>query len=259
MKSNWDFYLCEVENHPASMLVDIGAADSAPDERYPRMGYVSVAFNDADENGFPLSHDHEALAHLEDSLVETLSGDGQCLYVGRCILDGRMDCIFYAGKDFAWESHVQAALEDFSIFAWETGVHDEPGWDTYLEFLYPDPANMLEIQNRRALRRLEDMGDDLEVPRAIEHWLAFPSAGDMENFWNEAAVMSFLRGAGAEGEEQGGEGFRMCLRRNDAPADVDGISLDLLALASEHGGSYDGWSCPAPEAAADEPEETEGD
>jgi uncharacterized protein (TIGR01619 family) len=251
MKSNWDFYLCEVENRPASILVDIGAADSVPDSRYSRMGYVSVPFACADENGFPLSHDHETLAHLEDALVTTLVSEAQCVYVGRCILDGRMDCIFYAAADFPWEDSIEAALEDFSGFDWETGIHDEPGWDTYLEFLYPDPANMLEIQNRRALRRLEDLGDDLESPRAIEHWLSFASAEGRECFWREVEVMSFLRDTGAE-EKRDEEGFRICLRREDAPADVDDISLDLLALASEHGGTYDGWSCATPELVEDE-------
>lgn len=252
MSSNWDFYLCEVENHPASMLVDIGAAENAPDERYPRMGYVSVAFDDTDENGFPLNHDHEALAHMEDALVESLAGEALCLYVGRCILDGRMDCIFYTGKAFPWESKVQAALEDFPFFAWEAGVHDEPGWDTYLEFLYPDAANMLEIQNRRALRRLEDMGDDLEAPRPIEHWLSFASAEEMERFWSDVQVMSFLRGTDAEAGEGDEGGFRLCLRREDAPENVDGVSLDLLALASDHGGNYDGWSCATPELLEEE-------
>ena len=251
MNDDWDFYLCEVEGKPASILLDLGAAADAPDARFPRMGYVSVAFRDADANGFPLAQDHEALAGVEDRLVEALTGGGAARYVGRCILDGRMDCIFYAASSLDWEGTVAAALEDCTVLAWESGIHDEADWSTYLEFLYPDPAAMVELQNRRALGRLEDMGDDLEAPRPVEHWLDFPSPGEAEAFWQEAWSRGFLRCD--IGEDEDGDGrTRLCLRREDAPAAMDEVSLELFALAAPHGGDYAGWSCAAKAELAEE-------
>ena len=263
MPDNWDFYLCMLEDGPASILVDLAAAIDAPNRSLPRMAYVSVVVLHEDENGFPGDTEFEDLARLEDSLAETATGSG-CRYVGRCVNDGRIDYIFYAPLVDGWDEIAASALKEFEHYEWTTGVHDEPDWATYVNFLYPDALGMLDIQNRRMLLRLEKMGDNTEALRPVQHWLEFSSTEGRDAFVREAAEQGFLPEAEYCGDSDvvesvpnrhdpslrtvgryavGEAKIELCLCRNDAPKAMEEVTVNLAEAALRWGGEYIGWAC----------------
>ena len=276
MTDNWDSYLCEVDGKPASILVDLGAVAQAPMQRFPCLGYVTIALRGPDENGFPRREEFETLSVLEDSLEAALTGSGTAVHIGRCITDGRYELIFYTISHDDWNRQVAAIMENLPPYAWEAGAHYEPGWDTYLGFLFPGEQDLLVIQNRRLLHQLQEEGDSLEKNRPITHWLDFLDPDSGKAFCRAAQKLGFhVEETEAASEPDGftasqaetasggvpGSGpglarlslprqgarspvFQVRLNRTDAPERIDEISFTLLDLALEHGGEYQGWSCP---------------
>lgn len=179
MTDNWDSYLCEVDGKPASILVDLGAVAHAPMPGFPCLGYVTIALQTPDENGFPRREEFSVLSELEDALESALAADAVAVHIGRCITDGRYELVFYTVGANDWRNRVAPIMDSFPSHQWEAGAHYEPGWDTYLGFLFPGEQDLLVIQNRRLCRQLQERGDTLQKARPINHWLDFldPEAG----------------------------------------------------------------------------------
>ncbi|MDL2317022.1 DUF695 domain-containing protein [Desulfovibrio sp. OttesenSCG-928-A18] len=217
MTDNWDSYLCEVDDKPASMLVDLGAWDLAPRPDYPLMAYVSLKLTDPDEYGFPKTDEYDSLAGLEDALDAALTREDGAHYVGRCITDGHLDMFFYVRVDFAWRKELEEVMRPYAAYPWECGVREDPDWDVYLDFLFPDNYALLTIQNRRVCRHLQELGDDPSRSHMVEHWADFPS---------QDAALGFMQAARSRGYSVAPSGPALVPNADQAAPDSDGHAKD---------------------------------
>jgi len=239
MSDDWDVYFAHVESKPASMLLDLGLAAEAPIPGLSVMCYVTLDFLDPDENGMSKRSEYDRLLAIEDALVPSLTHE-TCIFVGRCTTNGQRDFFFYMDNGKGVEEKVEAVMSRFEEYTWDMGLVEEPGWDTYLEFLYPDEQGMDTIWNNRVRRQLTEQNDDLAAPREIDHWLYFPSDQDRAAFKTEIEVEKF-RVTLLDPEED--KPFGVLVQRVDAPDDIDDITWPLRELGGAHGGIYDGWGC----------------
>ena len=244
MSDNWDSYFCEVDGNPAAILVDLDLAEAAPHAAFPYMGHISVKACFPDRRGLPGQEEYERLGELEDALERALTVDDQAVYVGRSAVDGHCDFFFYLRNGEHLGARAGAVMAAYPEYAWESGWQDDPGWQSYRSFLFPDDYALNGIQNRRALRELAEQGDDAQKSRTIEHWAVFDSP--------EAAV-AFSRAVREEGfrplpDERNPDLpehlIGVCFSRPDAPEDIDAVTYPLVALALAHNGVYHGWACP---------------
>lgn len=239
MSDDWDVYFTHVEDKPASMLLDLGLAPEAPIPGLSIMCYITVDFLDPDENGFSKRGEYDRLSALEDALVSAVSHETS-IFVGRCTTAGRRDFFFYMDNAKGVEERVEGVMAAFDEYTWDMGLVEEPGWDAYFEYLYPDEQGMDTIRNNRVRRNLEAHNDDLSAPREIDHWVQFQTRDDMEAFIPEAEREGFRI---TVSEKQPGKPFELLLQRADAPDDIDDVTWPLRELAGAHGGAYDGWGC----------------
>jgi uncharacterized protein (TIGR01619 family) len=245
MADNWDFFLCRVNDKPASIMVNLALVDEAPIERLPYMAYVEVRLKSPDPNGLSSGKESTMLASIEDSLAANLSDEETAMYVGRNTSDGRRDFFFYIAHPTAWENRVRQAMQSFQDYDFAAGVRNEATWQTYFEFLYPSEIDRLCIENRRVCQTLKQNGDALTQEREIDHFAQFPDAASRSRFVDEALKLGFAARATTDPETPDG-GFSIHLVRADIPdyANIDAITEPLFGLAKEFGGSYDGWGCP---------------
>ena len=238
MSDDWDVYFCRVNDKPASILLDLGLGREAPLPGLSLMAYISLDFQNPDENGMSRREEYDRLMEIEDALTAALDNKSS-LYVGRCTTNGQRDFFFYRLARDDWQDKVAAVMSAFPEYAWEVGTHDEPAWDTYLDFLFPYEKSMDEIQNNRVRRSLAEHGDDLSAPRSIDHWLYFPSPEDRSAFRAEAEKEGFTAHIQEEQEKSG----EWCVRleREDIPDELDDVTWSLRELAGARGGRYDGW------------------
>ena len=244
MSGNWDTYLCQVDGSPAAILVDLDLAKDAPDAAFPYMGYISVTLRSPDEQGLPKQEEYERLGEVEDALESVLTADAQAVYAGRSALDGHFDFFFYLRRGEHWGSRAGEVMAAFPEYVWESGCQDDPGWQSYTSFLFPDDYAMNGIQNRRALRELAEQGDDMQKSREIEHRAVFSSPESAEAFSLALRESDFTLLPDQQNSDFPETWISVRFSRIDAPEDIDAVTYPLVELARTHNGAYQGWACP---------------
>ena len=243
MSENWEVYLCQIEDKPASIVVDLGLHDDAPLAGLEDLVWLRVALLEARDDGLTTDDEAETLGDIEDALTGAVEeSDGAMVYVGRTTCDGSRDFFFYAGDGMSAEARLSAALVPFSAYEFETGTKPEPEWSAYLEFLYPSPRDFQLITNGQLGQALVSHGDDPTIVREVSHWAYFETPESRAEYLAEVLTQGFT----AEDQSDDGEPprpYRLSFAREDAvdPDTINNVTLSLYDLALTRGGVYDGW------------------
>lgn len=243
MQSDWDFYFCELDDCPASILVDLAYGDAGPVADLPYRLQLRITLQNPRPDGFPTRHESEKLAQLEDVLEAVCEevGDG-IRHVGRVTTNGVREYYFYCQTVDTSQATLAAALKDFSEYTPRFSAASDPQWEMYYQVLYPSDREMQMILNERVLRRLEASGDMPDVEREVVHWMSFASQEDRQEFIDEVQRLGFQ--AKAETDASTMElPFGVIVKKRQ-PTDritVHQTVLALYDLTDQLGGVYDGW------------------
>lgn len=239
MAEEWNFYLCRVDDKPASIFLDLAVHDEAPIRAFGQLGYIHVFMRRPRPDGLSSSEEFETLAQIGDVLAEaTAALAGR--HVGRLTTDGMRTFYFYGADASAFEAAVTATMRRFPEYEFETGQRDDPDWSIYRDFLYPGPVDRQRIANRNVVNVLLDRGDKPQIPRPIEHWAHFPDERGAAAFaaWLQARDFTITASEPVEPARH-----LVRFMRVDQPSGIDDVVLPLHARAEELGGEYDGWEC----------------
>ncbi len=239
MTEEWNFYLCNVDDKPGSIFLDLALCGEAPLAGLGQLGYVHLFMRQPRPDGLSSQEEFETLALIGDTIEHAMKGlAGR--YVGRLTTDGRRTYYFYCERGEAFEKRVAEAMRAFPDYEFETGHRDDGEWLIYREFLYPSPADVKRMRNRDVLELLRERGDRPQLPRLIDHWAYFPNRAAAESY------AQWLHGEGYSAEHrETDEGGSHVVRffRVDQPSLIDEIAHPLEQRAAELGGEYDGWEC----------------
>lgn len=241
MPENWQTYFAHIDDLPATILVNLGAAEVEP--KPPHLTWLRISYEVNREDGFPDEAQREALDEIEEALDAAMEELGFVVhFVGRLTHQGLRAFYFYSDNPLGVESALGGAMVPFGSDPHEIGQRDEEDWETYFGLLYPSPRDMQLISNQQLLGVLAEHGDDHELPREVEHFAYFPTEVAGHEFAGRAAAEGFTLGEHRPPEEPGAE-WGVRVTRVD-PVDYFSIgdaTLLLFELAEECGGSYDGW------------------
>ena len=101
----------------------------------------------------------------------------------------------------------------------------------------PDP------RDQQAIEAMKAGGDDLSGTRTIEHTLLFPTAEAAQSVAERATDRGFPAQTRPAGSGQGTE----VVVRQTAAVTIDNVTqarFRLTRMATNHGGSYQGWTAP---------------
>src|SRR3569833_3005943 len=172
MSYDWDLYFAQIEQQPASILVDLGLREAVPDMRRERLYRVLVTLNDPSPEGMITDRGSVLMGYIEDDLADK-SGRIGAQFVGRVTTAGRREFYYYAPHNAPLAQAASAAMCRFPGYHFELGDQEDPNWSHYRDFLYPDPEAQQTIENRKVIMALQSNGDDLTQPRAIRHYINF--------------------------------------------------------------------------------------
>jgi hypothetical protein len=242
MKQDWDFYLCRVDDKPASIYLNLGLIQESPIAGMPFMAYVRVYMRAPRADGLSSQEEFDSLAAIEDSLDSQLSSRCQAIYVGRNTSDNCRDFYFYSPDDQQWEQSVAETMHLFPDYVYECGTRHDPAWDVYLNFLYPTQEDRERIENRRTCLALEKNGETFSKERPIEHWAYFPSAEARSLFIEKSRELGYSLQATFDPASAGEHyGVRVSCNGIPSPEHIDALTIPLLRIAQACGGHYDGW------------------
>ncbi|SFF39684.1 Regulator of ribonuclease activity B [Nannocystis exedens] len=178
-QAQFDVYLAAVDGAPASFVLDMGLAPHVPVRSHPLRLQVRVRLLHPREDGLQDASELKAMGEVEDAITGRVSAMLDGIYAGRFTCEGRTTYVFYLSAAQAVRADELASIiGDLGPYEWEWLTEDDPQWDYFTGFLYPDPLSLQAMANRQLLENLEAKGDQLELPREVDHRAYFPTRED---------------------------------------------------------------------------------
>ena len=248
LPQNWDFFMCRIEGAPASIRTNLALIEVAPLEGLTQRLQFYIKMQNPRPDGLSSNEEYPILCDIEDAIGEKAEATGAVL-AGVVKSEGFLELWFYTQNAEALAKTCEEALQTFEGYQSAYNIAEDPKWEDYFDFLYPDEFSYQTMQNRKVLMQLEKNGDKMEVPREIDHFIYFKEAAQQQAFAKEAEAKGFkvrfnddefVEDRKAEGKEYP---YMVEATREDSPLAIDDIVWDLLELASPFEGNYDGWGC----------------
>ena len=248
LPQNWDFFMCRIEGAPASIRTNLALIEVAPLEGLTQRLQFYIKMENPRPDGLSSNEEYPILCDIEDALGDKAEAIGAIL-AGVVKSEGFLELWFYTQNAEALAKTCEDALQTFEGYQSGYNIAEDPEWEDYFDFLYPDEFSYQTMQNRKVLMQLEKNGDKMEVPREIDHFIYFKEAAQQQAFAKEVEAKGFkvrfnddefVEDRKAEGKEYP---YMVEATREDSPLDIDDIVWDLLELASPFEGNYDGWGC----------------
>lgn len=243
MSDDWDFYLCRVNGEPASIFLDLGARDRAPDPARPMLLFAWVGMRAPRPDGLSSAEEAPTLGAIEDALTPAVEAACGAVFVGRVTNVGRRELYFYGQGTDGFEDAVARALSAFPGYSADTGAKADPEWAHYVDFLFPAERQHQQMKNRQTLQALEEAGDDPAALRAIRHWLYFADAADRALAAQRLTTDGFSVTTSDDPDPSAARPHCLLAERvGSVAADaIDAACFAMLDLVEGRAAEYDGW------------------
>jgi Family of unknown function (DUF695)/Regulator of ribonuclease activity B len=244
MADNWKPYLCNVNGKLASIFVNLGLRGDVPIAAKPWLLWTWVYFQTPRSDGLSDGKGAPTLYKIEDALEVCVGRTCQATPCGRITTEGRREFYFYGETKSGFSQAVEAALQGFEGYRYDTGCQEDPERGQYLNVLYPSPEDLQRIANMDLLDVLVKKGDVLTVAREVQHWMYFRSESSRSLFRDAAVATGFK--VVSEPSSKGNLPFGIVVARTQSIEQntIDRTVLDLFNLARRFDGDYDGWETP---------------
>ena len=240
---NWDFFFTEIAENPASISLDLGLNRIAPVKESPVLLTAEIEMKDPQDNGLSSKSESEKLFEIEDTLHDELVKLPGSIKAGRVTTDGARLLYYYVSNGPEAKKAAKSALKKFSSYTADIYTENDAKWDKYKEYLYPSGYEMHTIMNRHVVENLRSKGDDLSIPREVDHYIFFSTESGKSAFLNAAEKLGYKKTSERVNEKNPEHPITLRVTRTDAVEynEVCDYTSELYDLAEEHDGVYDGW------------------
>ena len=146
----WWTYLADYEGSPGSTIVDMSIRTSAPKPEYPKLVITGVSYPSMpNDRGLPSGVQLDSLNNISDEGLALITQRCKAILVGSFAHENeRLDYIYVSDT-----TGLEEALRTFYSTECPTRkpyihVKDDPQWQAYLDFLYPN-AQTLEFYQKK--------------------------------------------------------------------------------------------------------------
>ena len=241
----WNAYRSWIDDNPAVFRLNLALDEVAPIEGFSYCVRITIELKNPDENGFSTNERPQIYA-IEDQILRPLQSDKDIL-VAVLTVQGEVTWYFYSQAPEALQERLSATWDTSMGYTYQVECSEDKQWNFFLKGLYPNIYEKQTIYNREILSACQENEDQVEVPRPIEHWLYFDTEQDMLSAIEKAAALGFTvysseKVVPEEGKEvQEDLGYCLILSKGNTPVDIDGDTWDLIDIALDTHGNYDGW------------------
>ena len=242
----WNVYRSWIDDDPAVFRLNLALDEVAPIEGFSYYVKITVTLKDPDKNGFSSDEERPTIYAIEDKVLRPLQSDKDIL-VAVLTMRGEVTWYFYSQAPEALQERLSASWDSEFGYSYQVECSEDKPWNFFLKVLYPNIYEKQTIYNREILSACQKHDDQVDVPRPIEHWLYFDTEQDMLSAIEKAAALGFTvysseKVVPEEGKEvQEDLGYCLILSKENTPIDIDGDTWDLIDIALDTHGGYDGW------------------
>ena len=245
ISQEWNIYRSWLDDDPAVFRLNLALDEVAPIEGFSYCVRITIELKNPDENGFS-TNERPAIYAIEDQILRPLQSDKDIL-VAVLTARGEVTWYFYSKAPEALQERLSATWDSEFGYTYQVECSEDKPWNFFLKGLYPNIYEKQTIYNREILYACQENDDQVEVPRPIEHWLYFDTEQDMLSAIEKAAALGFTvysseKVVPEEGKEvQEDLGYCLILSKENTPVQIDGDTWDLIDIALDTHGGYDGW------------------
>ena len=243
MQSDWDAYVTEVGGKPVSIVVDLGLAKKAPMKERTFAITVRLRILKPQANGQPDMQETERLDGLENLMEEQLEKNTGAVYAGRFTQRGLRQFHYFALDTIGYAKALQTAFAGFGEYEWLARASEDKPWSNYFDVLYPGPTDLERIQNRRLVDLLRQKGDELQLPRRIDHYFRFRTKTSRDQFLRQPGMGAFAMEEMPEADADKEHPYALHLYKDDIPDYelVEKLIIPFWEKAKKFQGRYEGW------------------
>lgn len=239
---NWAFYLSRIREDIASIRVNLALNKIGPIASYEQRVWFSFKLNNPDVNGLTTNEEFPIVSKIEDEISEELV-KMDMISVGVIKCNGTVDLFFYAKEVKGFEEVVGKVMNKYSDYKCATDVKPDENWGDYFNFLYPDEYEYQTILNQSIISQLLEGGDNLEKEREVDHNLYFNTEENREEFIAKVERLGY-KVLAKNNESNTNFSLNISKVHHVEPNTIHGLVWELILLAKETNGDYDGWGCP---------------
>ncbi len=242
--SNWATYISEDEKSSSQITVDLNLINHAPISKLDNIVFVSIKTPNPTDDGIPIDKDEIILYNIENQILDNLNLRGvDFSFAGMLTSDNVRDFYFYGNSIAIIKKTINAIMKKFPEFEFSFGYRMDKDWNVYIDFIYPLPNQLQEINNKRIIEKLIKNGDQIEKEREICHWVFFKDFDELEQFEEYTLSNNFKTLKKGSSNSVGEYPWLIKVSIKEA-ATIDAINTtttSLLNKALSLNGDYDGW------------------
>ncbi len=231
MADEWDFYPCQVDDAPASILINLRYLQEDPRDENDHVHHALIRMLEPGSQGVGSRSEMERLTPLEDALCDRADKAG-AQPVGRLRSLGIWQISVYGPADLPWGDWVRELVGPEA----KVTLQPDAEYDYLNDFLLPDAERLQWIMDRRVCEQLRHQGDDARATRPVDHFIEYEEQAP-------AALVAALEHLGFDVTDTG-EGLECCKAHDVLLENVHEITVALSDLAEAHDAAYSGWGCP---------------
>lgn len=237
IEDEWDFYQCQVNDQPASILINLRYMFVDPKDENDHVHHALLVMKDQGPQGVGTQAEMERLSPIEDAVFDRAEKVG-AEPVGRVRGEGFWRLSVYGPKDLPWAAWI-AELAGPEV---EVQTELDPDFNYVNDILLPDAERHQWIMDRRVCDQLLKHEDDPTLPRLVNHFIDYE--GDAPQ-----PLIDAIKGLGFDVTDSGSS--LECTKLHDTQVDtVHEVAMTLVELADEYDAAYDGWGAPVTKATA---------
>ncbi|WP_459661128.1 DUF695 domain-containing protein [Acinetobacter calcoaceticus] len=240
---DWNCYICQIDEQPASYFLNLALAKIAPLTYRPTLLWFEIQMNQSREDGLSSSEEFDHLIQIEDQIILALTTALPILYVGRLTHNHLRDFYFYCEEGIDINHIINQVMQSYPNYNYRFGQKVDPNWSTYFDYMYPSQEIIQTISNNSVIENLQKQGDSLEIARPVHHWIYFKNKNDRAIFLKMIDPLGFEIIQQNKVKEREDSPYQLQISRIDHVHHqaIDACTLQLLELAQQSNAEYDGW------------------
>ena len=249
IKQNWNFYMCHINNKPASIHFNLALCNIAPVEDYKYRISIFIKMNNPTEDGLSSDEEYPILCDIEDKVIEKLK-TLEDIFAGTVKSQGKLELYVFTKNPKKTKKLCKEALANFLNYKWIYSINKDVEWDIYFNLLYPDTYSyqvMIQaMMNKNFIENLLNQGDNLEKERKVNHYLYFSSKENANLAITKFEELGYQIFSSKKLDDKNDYPYQLNISRMDNVIlnHINEVVWKLLEITESLDGYYDDWSCP---------------
>lgn len=217
-------------------FIEVNLGDIRNESELEYLISVFVKFNALHED----IEEVEEFLNFKERVIDAL--EKEAVYIGMRVVDGWSEFYFYSKESKGIEQKI-ASIFSGSGYVYETSIIRDNKWNFYYKNLFPSDLEMYLIYSKKIVLQMMAEGDNLEVPREVEHYVSFDTASQKERFLKSIDKIGFRYKDDVDNKELA---HAVAITKEHS-LDQDSLEKnisELLELIKKDHGRYELWSAP---------------